>query len=250
MSLQRLIPSLLFKGGRLVKGVCFGDYRDAGKPNTTARAHDAQGADELFLLDITATKENRGPDVGMISTVSQECFMPLAVGGGIRGLSDAAACLDAGADKICINTAAMDSPDLISALAHRYGSQAVVLGLDVTGEGDNARVYDHRTAQPTDLIPGYWAAHCVELGAGEIRVMSVEREGSRRGLDIELLAAMKSRVRCPVVIEGGAGKLDDLVDAYRSGADGVAIGTMLVFSDYNLVKIKAHLKSHAIEVRG
>ncbi len=247
---QRLIPSLLLKDGRLVKGIGFRDYRDAGKPNTTARVHNAQGADELFLLDISASIEKRAPDTEVISTVAQECFMPLTVGGGIKKLSHAAACLEAGADKICINSVAIDSPELITKLAKRYGSQAVVLAIDVYGDGEKTRVFDHRSNQVTNLIPGDWAARCVDLGVGEIRLMSVEREGKRCGMALKLLEEFKSRFRCPIILEGGAGSLDDLVEAFQNGANGVGVGSMLVFSDYNLVKIKAHLRSHFVEIRG
>lgn len=245
----RVIPSLLLRKGRLVKGVRFAEHRDAGNPATTARAHNAQGADELILLDIDATRENRGPDVAAISAVAAECFMPLAAGGGIRSVADAKAVFEAGADKIVVNTTALDNPALIGQIAHVYGAQAVVLAVDVASDGNTAKVYDHRAGRPAALDAEAWIRDGIARGAGEIRLCSVDREGTRTGLDLDLLLRVRSNLHVPVVIEGGAGSLDDVAAAMRCGADGVALGTLLVFSDNNIVKVRRFLAKGGHNVR-
>lgn len=250
MLTRRLIPSLLLKGGRLVKGTRYRDHRDAGNPNTTARAHNAQGADELILLDIDASREGRGPDLEAIRTVARECYMPLTFGGGIRSVEDARACMDAGADKLCLTTTALDDPDLITRLARVFGSQAVVLGVDVTGDATHPILFDHRTRMTVpDMDPIEWMRRGVDLGAGEIRLMAVDREGTREGMDTALLKLVRGAVSVPVIAEGGAGDLDHLAAAMTAGADGIAVGTMLVFSDNNLVKIKRYLAAAGHDMR-
>lgn len=250
MLTRRLIPSLLLRGGRLVKGVQFTDYRDAGMPDTTARAHNAQGADELILLDIDASREGRAMDLETVRKVAAECYMPLTVGGGIRSLADARACMQAGADKLCVNTTALDDPDLITHLAKVFGSQAVVLGVDITGDADAPKLYDHRSGTVVpDIDPMGWLTRGVELGAGEIRLAAVYREGTRKGMDLKLLQRVQELVSVPVILEGGAGTLDQLGETMSAGADGVAVGTMLVFSDNNLVKVKRYLAAAGHDMR-
>lgn len=246
---QRFIPSLLLRDARLVKGVRFGAHRDAGRPDTTARTYNAQGADEAILLDIDATREGRGPDTETISRVAAECYMPLTVGGGIRTLDDARACMAAGADKLCVNTGAMDNPDLIETLARRYGSQAIVLGVDVAGSTGEPRVYDHRTARAGARRAVDWVREGAARGAGEIRLMAVDREGTRTGMDLILLSQVADTVTVPVILEGGAGLLEHIDEAFAAGAAGVAAGTLLVFSDNNIVKIKGFLQSQGRAVR-
>ncbi len=249
MLTQRLIPSLLIKGGRLVKGVRFGDHQDAGLPHTTARAHNAQGADELCVLDIEASREGRGLDLETVRKVAAECFMPLTVGGGIGSLDIAYECMASGADKLCLTTTALDGPGLITELATVFGSQSVVLGIDAV-EGDGGyRLFDHRAHDFLDRDPVVWAREAVERGAGEIRLMAVDREGGRQGMDLALLEMLKEAVGVPVVLEGGAGTLDHLKAAYAAGADGICVGTMLVFSDNNLVKIKRYLAGRGSNIR-
>jgi cyclase len=248
--LKRVIPSLLLRGGRLVKGVAYAGHRDAGRPDTTARAHNAQGADELLLLDIDASREGRGPDLASVAAVARACYMPLTVGGGVRTLESAQQCLDAGADKICLTTTALDDPALIGRLAHVLGTQAIVVGIDViTGEGGR-RLYDHRTRRVLET-PGWseWLKRAVGEGAGEIRLMAVEREGGRVGLDMALLEEASAAVEVPIILEGGAGSLDQVAAAMRAGADAIALGTMLVFSDNNIFKVKSFLKNAALAVR-
>lgn len=243
MLTQRLIPSLLLKERRLVKGVTYGNWRDAGNPATTARVHSAQGADELLLMDIEASRLGRGPDLETVAVVAKECSMPLTVGGGVTSVEIGLACLAHGADKLCVTTTALDRPELLTELAHRFGRQAVVLGLDVIRRGKQRFVYDHRSGKPVpDRDWRDWLKEGVARGAGEIRLMAVDREGTRTGMDSELLAEAAGLVDVPVILEGGAGALGDLDHAMKSGADAVAVGTLLVFSDNNLSKVKRFLR--------
>ena len=250
MLYRRLIPSLLLRRDRLVKGVRYADHRDAGNPATVARAHNAQDADELFLVDIDATREGRGPDVAALKKVADECAMPLTVGGGIRDVATAAACIAAGADKVMITSAALDRPALIGDVARVFGSQAVVVGIDVVGSFGDWRLYDHRSGGVAAGDVKDWIARAPEEGAGEIRLMAVDREGTRTGLDLELLTMAQTLARVPIVLEGGAGTLADCDAALGAGADAVALGTMLVFSDANLVKIARYLASCGHRMRG
>lgn len=246
---QRIIPSLLLRRGRLVKGVRYADHRDAGLPHTTARAHNAQNADELLLLDIDASREARAPDLETIALVARECFMPLTAGGGIRSVADARAVLGAGADKVCLTATALDAPPLIGALARLLGSQAVVIGIDAVAERGRYRLYDHRARRATDRDALDWLEEAVSLGAGEARLMAVDREGARTGMDLELLARARRRARVPLVLEGGAGTLSHVDEALTAGADGVALGTMLVFSDNNIVKVRRYLTERGRNIR-
>jgi cyclase len=248
--LKRIIPSLLLRGGRLVKGVAYADHRDAGRPDTTARAHNAQGADELLLLDIDAGRERREPDYASIAAVARACFMPLTVGGGIRTLEAAQRCMNAGADKICLTTTALDDPALIGHLAHVFGAQAIVIGIDVVATSAGPRLYDHRSGKAISGIAwDDWLKRAVGEGAGEVRLMAVDREGGRCGLDNALLAEASALVDVPIILEGGAGSLDQVAAAMKGGADAVALGTMLVFSDNNIFKVKSFLKNAGLEMR-
>ncbi len=249
MPARRLIPSLLLRGDRLVKGKQFGTYRDAGNPVTTARAHNAQGADELILLDIDASIEQREPRYDLFELVASECFMPLAIGGGIRSLDIARRCMDAGGDKLCINTGALDNPQLISDLARLFGSQAIVASVDI-GSGDTPPVIDHRTGKPNGDHGSAkdWIAQVVDRGAGEVRLVAYDNEGMRAGFPCRLIDEIAS-VSTPVVVEGGIGSFQHVSDAYSAGADGVSLGTMLVFEDNNLVKVKRALRALGHEMR-
>jgi imidazole glycerol-phosphate synthase subunit HisF len=248
--LKRIIPSLLLRGGRLVKGVAYAHHRDAGRPDTTARAHNAQGADELLLLDIDAGRERREPDLPSVAAVARACFMPLTVGGGIRTLATAQRCMNAGADKICLTTTALDDPGLIGRLAHVFGAQAIVIGLDVITTSDGRCLYDYRTGRTIKGVAwDEWLKRSVGEGAGEVRLMAVDREGTRKGLDTALLADASALVDVPIILEGGAGSLDQVAAAMRAGADAVALGTMLVFSDNNIFKVKSFLKNAGLEMR-
>lgn len=247
---KRLIPSLLLRGGRLVKGVRFADYRDAGSPQTTARVHNAQGADELLLLDIDASRNGRSPDLETIAAVARECFMPLAVGGGINCLEVAQACMAAGADKICLTTTALDRPELIAELANVFGRQAIILGLDIWSDERHRWLFDHRihrTLEDPDWRA--WLRRAVSMGAGEVRLMAVDREGTRTGVDLDLEREAMDLVDVPVIVEGGADSLVHLSAALAAGADAIAVGTMLVFSDNNLMKVKRYLAADGHRMR-
>ncbi|WP_161973866.1 imidazole glycerol phosphate synthase subunit HisF [Hwanghaeella grinnelliae] len=248
--LCRIIPSMLLSKNRLVKGTRYAEYRDAGSAKTTARAYNAQGADEIFLLDIDASKENREPDFETIAAAALECFVPLTVGGGISSLDIADRCFKSGADKICLTSTARSNPALIDGIAHRYGSQATVIGIDVWNEDGTYLLYDHLTGRPTrDLSLEDWLDQVIDLGAGELRVMDVSREGTREGLNTDLYDKVRTRVSVPVILEGGAGTLSQVAEALSAGVDAVALGTLLVFSDNNIRKIKHYMRHEKLPVR-
>ncbi len=247
---QRLIPSLLLRRSRLVKGVRFAGHRDAGAAATTAQAHNHQGADELVLLDIDATRENRDPDFPALEALAGVCRMPLTFGGGVRTLELARRAIAGGADKVIVTAPARREPALLTAIAHRFGAQAVVLGVDVVRQDGKWRLYDHVSGTVdcnADLVD--WIREGVERGAGEVRLTAVDREGTRQGLDLDLLAAVRAVVSTPILLEGGAGSLIDVAAGFRAGADGVCLGTMLVFSDNNIVKIKRYLEAERCNIR-
>lgn len=236
---NRIIPSLLLRGGRLVKGESFRDHRDAGAPPSTARAHNAQGADELLVLDIDANREGRAPDLDVFRAIASEIQIPLTVGGGVGGVATARQAMDAGADKIMVTTTAMDRPDLITELAELFGRQAVMLGVDVWADDAGGKLFDHRTgaiARDGDWLA--WMREGIRRGAGEVRLMAMDREGARCGFALDLHALARAAVNVPIILEGGAGTLNHLTEAMAAGADSLALGTMLVFSDNNLVKLK------------
>ncbi len=243
---QRLIPSILIHEGRLVKGTQYKNYRDAGAPATTARAHNAQGADELIVCDIDASKKQQGPDYETLKKIAAECFMPLCFFGGIDSVERAHKAMEIGADKIGLTTTAYENPELITTLAHQYGAQAVVLGLDVL----KGKLYDHRSGGFFDKDPIEWAVEAVNRGAGEIHLMDVAREGSLQGFDLSFYRRLRGEVDVPILIEGGAESLDHVQEAYEAGVDGVCLGAMLVFSDANLVKIQQRMRSLKLNIRG
>jgi imidazole glycerol-phosphate synthase subunit HisF len=250
MTTNRIIPSLLLRDGRLVKGVRFSDYRDAGAPATTCRAHSAQGADEISIVDIDATRLGREPDFAMLQSISREIQVPLTFSGGIANVSYAHRAMESGADKIGINTTALDRPDLIEELAHIYGAQAVVIGIDVVRRNKDMHLYDHRTRKILKK-PNLrdWVRTVTERGAGEIRVVAVDREGTREGFDVPLWRAVRDLTDVPIILEGGAGSLGHIADAMKAGVDSVGLGTMLVFSDNNLVKVRRYLESAGLPMR-
>lgn len=247
---KRLIPSLLLHNGRCVKGQRFGEYRDTGNPLTAARIYDAQGADELIFLDIAASSDGRSTTLEVVEHVAEECFMPLCVGGGVRSLDDFQTLLRAGADKISINTAAVEAPELITAAAERYGNQCVVVSIDVRQIDGRYEVFTYAGKLPTGLDPVEWAQKAVELGAGEILVTSVDREGTMSGYDLDLVSGVADVVNVPVIANGGCGNLQDLVDAIKVGhADAVSCAAMLHFTDQSVIKARAHMTTYGVEVR-
>jgi len=236
----RVIPCLDVKDGRVVKGVQFLSLRDAGDPVEQASAYDAAGADELMFLDITASHEGRGAILDVIARTADVCFMPLSVGGGIRAVEDARRLLLAGADKISVNTAAVENPDLISACADAFGSQAVVTAIDAkrTPDGD-WRVFTYGGRKDTGLNVVDYAALAVEKGAGEILLTSMDRDGAKNGYDIALLRAVTSAVGVPVIASGGAGSAAHMVEAAtQGGADAVLAASIFHFGEVSIDEVK------------
>ena len=234
---KRLIPALLLLEGRCVKGKNFGDFRDTGNPLTAARVYDAQGADELIFLDITASAQGRAATLEIVSEVAEQCFMPLCVGGGVRDVSDIRTLLEAGADKVSVNTGAVERPELITEGARRFGNQCIVLSIDARRHSDGRyEVFTYAGTKATGLDPVEWAAQAVELGAGEILITSIDREGTMEGYDLELTRAVADAVSVPVIAHGGCGTLEHLVEAIEvGGADAVSCASMLHFTDQSVI---------------
>jgi imidazole glycerol-phosphate synthase subunit HisF len=266
--LKRVIPCLDVDAGRVVKGVEFLDIRDAGDPVELAAHYDREGADELVFLDITATHEKRDTIVQLARRTADEVFVPFTIGGGIRSVEDAQAVLDAGADKVSINSAALQRPELLDELAMRFGSQCVVLAIDAKARTvlvDEARVggvpgpdlgaptgweaylAGGRTPTGRDVIE--WAAEAVERGAGEILLTSMDRDGTNNGYDLPLTSAVSKAVSVPVIASGGAGELDHLAQALRAGADAALCASIFHYSRHTIPEAKAHLAASGIEVR-
>lgn len=247
----RVIPCLDVKDGRVVKGVQFVSLRDAGDPVEQARAYDAAGADELMFLDITASHENRGTILDVVARTAEVCFMPLSVGGGIRQVEDARRLLLAGADKISINTAAVENRDLISACADAFGSQATVVAIDAKRTEDGEwRVFIYGGRKDTGLNVVDYAAEVVQRGAGEILLTSMDRDGAKIGYDLELLKAVTSAVGVPVIASGGAGNAQHMVDAVlQGGADAVLAASIFHFGEVSISQVKSEMASAGIPVR-
>ena len=254
MQVARVIPCLDVTGGRVVKGTNFVDLRDAGDPVELAARYDAEGADELVFLDITASSDDRETTVDMVYRVAEQVYIPFTVGGGIRTLEDARRMLRAGADKVSVNTAAVERPDLISEIAAEFGSQCVVCAIDAKRRsddiGDGFEVYVHggRTATGIDAVE--WAARAVELGAGEILLTSMDRDGTRAGFDNVLTRAIVDAVNVPVIASGGVGTLDHLVDGVvEGGADAVLAASIFHFREHTVAEAKSVRADAGITVR-
>jgi cyclase len=248
----RVIPCLDVKDGRVVKGVNFLALRDAGDPVEQASAYDAAGADELMFLDITASHEGRGAILDVIARTADVCFMPLGVGGGVRTVEDARRILRAGADKVSINTAAVDNPGLISGAADAFGAQAVVLAIDAKARPDGSgwEVFTVGGRKNTGMDVVAWAARGVALGAGEILLTSMDRDGAKSGYDTALLKAVTSAVSVPVIASGGAGSAGHLVDAVREGgADAVLAASIFHFGEISVGQAKQTLLDAGLPVR-
>ncbi len=248
----RVIPCLDVKDGRVVKGVRFVELRDAGDPVEQARAYDAAGADELMFLDITASHEGRGAILDVIARTADVCFMPLGVGGGVRTVEDARRILRAGADKVSINTAAVETPDLIGAAADAFGAQAVVLAIDakraLDRDGWEVFTYGGRKGAGMDVVD--WAVRGVELGAGEILLTSMDRDGAKSGYDVSLLRAVSDAVSVPVIASGGAGSAGHLVEAVKDGgADAVLAASIFHFGDISVGQAKQAMLDAGLPVR-
>ena len=251
---KRVIPCLDVREGRVVKGIRFVDLADAGDPVEAAIAYDRQGADELVFLDITATHEKRDTIAELARRTADDVFVPFTIGGGIRSVADAQAVLDAGADKVSVNSAALQRPQLIDELARVFGAQCVVLAIDAKAQGAangsprwEAYVAGGRTAAARDVVP--WAREAVERGAGEILLTSMDRDGTSAGYDLELTAAVSDAVGVPVIASGGAGELDHLIDGLRAGADAVLCASIFHYGRYTIAEAKEHMAASGAPVR-
>lgn len=250
MLAKRLIACLDVRNGQVVKGVTFEGLREAGDPAALARRYNEEGIDELVLLDVTATVEKRRAIVRTIEAVSRELFIPLTVGGGIRTEADAAAMMNAGADKVSVNTAALADPDLISQLANRYGTQAVIVAIDARRNGRQWDVFARSgtTAAARDAVS--WAREAEARGAGEILLTSIDRDGTRAGFDCELTAVVSDAVPIPVIASGGAGTFEHFVDVFTLGrADAALAASIFHFSEHAVADLKACLAERGIPVR-
>jgi cyclase len=251
MHYKRVIPCLDVDRGRVVKGTAFVDIRDAGDPIELASRYDLAGADELVFLDITATSDNRETVVDLAKRSADDVFVPFTIGGGIRSVTDAQAVLDAGADKVSINSAAIARPDLIDELAAQFGAQCVVLAIDAkraqAGGSWEAYVAGGRTPTGRDVIA--WAREAVERGAGEILLTSMDRDGSNAGYDLELTSAVAEAVGVPVIASGGAGEIEHLVEALKAGADAVLCASIFHYGHHTVGEVKRYLANAGIAVR-
>ena len=253
---KRIIPCLDIDAGRVVKGVRFVDIRDAGDPVEAARRYDEQGADELCFLDITASSDERDTMVAVVESVAAEVFIPLTVGGGVRSVADIRRLLNAGADKVSINTAAVFEPEFVARAAARFGSQCIVVAVDakqVEGGDDGAprwEVFTHGGRRATGIDAVAWCERMARLGAGEILLTSMDRDGTRDGFDLALTRAVCDAVPVPVIASGGVGALDHLADGITAGgADAVLAASIFHFGEYAIAEAKRHLARRGIEVR-
>jgi len=248
---KRIIPCLDVKDGRVVKGVRFVDLRDAGDPAQAAAAYDAAGADELVFLDITASHERRKILLEVVRRTAEEAFMPLTVGGGVASLEDIRALLLAGADKVSVNTAAVQDPDLIREAAERFGSQCIVLAIDAKARpGGGWGVFVHGGRTPTGLEAVEWARRGAALGAGEILLTSMDRDGTKDGYDLALTAAVAGAVPVPVIASGGAGRAEHLYAALtEGGADAALAASIFHFGELSIPQVKAYLRERGVPVR-
>jgi imidazole glycerol-phosphate synthase subunit HisF len=246
---KRVIPCLDVDAGRVVKGIGFVDLRDAGDPVELAARYDAAGADELVFLDITATSEKRETVVELARSAAEEVFIPFTVGGGIRSVQDAQAVLDAGADKVSVNSAALERPDLIDELARTFGSQCVVLAIDAKHETGAWEAYLAGGRRPTGRDAIRWSHEAVERGAGEILLTSMDRDGTGDGYDLALITAVAEVVGVPVIASGGAGGLEDLAPAIDAGADAVLCASIFHYGRHTVAEAKAQLARAGVAVR-
>ena len=252
MLAKRIIPCLDIKDGRVVKGVKFVQLRDAGDPVECARAYEEQGADELTFLDITASHEARDTMVNVVQAVAKQVFMPLTVGGGVRTSADIRRMLKAGADKVSLNTAALQNPDILNETSEMFGSQCIVLAIDARKNVDRAgwTVFTHGGRNPTSRDAVEWAREGVQRGAGEILLTSMDRDGTKAGYDLELTRAISEAVSVPVIASGGVGTLEHLYDGIVNGkADAVLAASIFHFGEFTIPQAKTYLRDRGVEVR-
>jgi len=250
MLAKRIIPCLDVKDGRVVKGINFVGLRDAGDPVEIAKRYDKEQADELVFLDITASYEKRAIMLSVVSRTAEQVFMPLTVGGGIREIEDIRELLSAGADKISINTAAVNDPDLVARSSDRFGSQCIVVAIDAKRTEIGFEIFIHGGRTPTGIDVFEWAERVTELGAGEILLTSMDYDGTQDGYDIELTSEIARRVSIPVIASGGAGKLEHLYEALTAGrADAALAASIFHYQTYSIKEAKEYLRSRGICVR-
>ncbi len=252
MLAKRIIPCLDIANGRVVKGVKFVELRDAGDPVDAARAYEAQGADELTFLDITASHEERDTIVDVVRSVAAQVFMPLTVGGGVRNGDDIRKLLQAGADKVSLNTAAVAAPEIVGETADQFGSQCIVVAIDARRNPDVGgwNVFTHGGRRDTDRDAVEWAREVVDRGAGEILLTSMDADGTKAGYDLELTAAISDAVSVPVIASGGAGTLAHLHEAITTGkADAVLAASIFHFGEFTIQQTKEYLRDRGVEVR-
>ncbi|MCF6217442.1 MAG: imidazole glycerol phosphate synthase subunit HisF [Gammaproteobacteria bacterium] len=252
---KRIIPCLDVDNGRVVKGVQFVDIRDAGDPVEVARRYDEQGADELVFLDITATAHDRDTIVHVVEEVASQVFIPLTVGGGIRSNDDIRIMLNAGADKVAINSAAVSRPEFVREAAERFGSQCIVVAIDAKcvsskGEAPHWEIFTHGGRKPTGIDAVSWAKRMTDYGAGEILLTSMDRDGTKNGFDLALVRAVSDAVPVPVIASGGVGKLEHLADGViKGGAEAVLAASIFHFGEYSVEQAKQCMAAQGIEVR-
>ena len=247
---KRIIACLDVRDGVVVKGVNFEDLRDAGDPAALARRYNVEGIDELVILDVTATLESRQARAHTIAAVAKEIFLPLTVGGGIRTEADAAAAIDAGADKVSLNSAALADPALITTLARRYGSQAVIVAIDAKRSNARFEVYARSGQSATTRDAVEWAREATDRGAGEILLTSIDRDGTKAGFDCEMTAAVSDAVNIPVIASGGAGTFEHFADVFTHGrADAALAASIFHFNERSVSALKQHLAATGIPVR-
>ena len=251
MLTKRIIPCFDVDRGRVVKGVSFVQLRDAGDPVELAKLYDAEGADELVFLDITASSDDRATMREMVAATADQVFIPFTVGGGIRATADMKAMLELGADKVSVNTAAVNAPDLVNEGAYRFGSQCIVVAIDAKGIGEGKwEVYTHGGRVPTGVDAIAWAREVVERGAGELLVTSMDTDGHQRGYDIPLLRAVSEAVNVPVIASGGAGGPDHMAEALTQGrADAVLAASIFHFGTCSIREVKAALAARGLPIR-
>ena len=247
---KRIIPCLDVDKGRVVKGVNFVGIRDAGDPVEIAKRYNDQGADEITFLDITASHEGRDTTVHMVEAIAEQVFIPLTVGGGIREIADIRNMLNAGADKVSINSAAVYNPDFVRAAADKFGSQCIVVAIDAKQVDGHWEIFTHGGRKPTGINAVEWAAKMADFGAGEILLTSMDRDGVKTGFDLGVTKAISDAVNIPVIASGGVGNLDHLVDGVKlGGADAVLAASIFHFGEYTVQQAKEHMAAAGIEMR-
>jgi cyclase len=250
MLAKRIIPCLDVKDGRVVKGTQFVELKDAGDPVENAKVYDAQGADEIAFLDITASYEKRDILIDIVRRTAEEIFIPLTVGGGVRNLEDIRKLLKAGADKVSVNTAAVKNPNFVEKASKRFGSQCIVIAIDAKRKEESWEVYTHGGRVPTGIDAISWAKQMEEMGAGEILLTSMDRDGTKDGYDIDLTRAISEQVGIPVIASGGVGTLEHLYDGLVLGkADAVLAASIFHYREYTISQVKSYLKERGVVVR-